>query len=292
MTSYTRVSDNLFDSSLWSDGSYEGCAALKLFLALLGEARRQHGKVRRLTIAKAARVGAIPLELAKEAIDRLTGPDRDDSSGIAEGRRLLPDPDGAPNDFIVTNWEAYGKSFARANAAERQFCKRKRDGERDASVTASRSCHYEEKREKKEKKEEESKTGRAQERPADSKGDAPEKKPRKASSRDVALRSVVETIARTRPAFAQFNNWSALSKLLSEFGEAGLMSAAATVDDWSAVSDVVPYLRGICIKQLERGGTRAFAPKAAAANHASTQIPLASPDAALSAVLAAEDMRR
>lgn len=291
MTSYTRVSDNLFDSSLWSDGSYEGCAALKLFLALLGEARRQHGKVRRLTIAKAARVGAIPLELAKEAIDRLTGPDQDDSSGVAEGRRLLPDPDGGPNDFIVTNWEAYGESFARANAAERQYRKRMRDGERDASVTPSRPCHYEEKREKKEKKEEESKTGRALKRTGHSTGDGSEKKPRKESARDVALRSVVETIARTRPAFAEFNNWSALAKLLSEFGEAGLTSAAATVDDWSSVNDPLPYLRGICLKQLERGGTRAFAAKAAASHQPNPQIPLAAPDAALNAVLAAEALR-
>ncbi|MGK2855855.1 MAG: hypothetical protein ACSLFQ_01480 [Thermoanaerobaculia bacterium] len=139
MTGYTRISDNLEDSSLWSDDSYEGVCALKLWFAVLREGRTQSGRVKRLTAAKAARVGAIPLDLAREAIERLTGPDAEDSSGIAEGRRLLPDPAGGPNDFVITNWAAYGREFKRANDAARQQRKRERDGERDASVTASRS---------------------------------------------------------------------------------------------------------------------------------------------------------
>lgn len=117
--SYTRISDNLFDSSLWADGTYEGICALKAFLAILGEARSQGGRFRRLTAPKIARIAAIPFEKAESAIQILTSPDDDDSSGIADGRRLLPDPDGGPNDYIVTNWERYGREFARAAKAAR-----------------------------------------------------------------------------------------------------------------------------------------------------------------------------
>ncbi len=118
--SYTRISDNLFDSSLWSDSSLEGAYTLKLWLAILAEARRSDGRFRRLTPAKAARIGAIPLEMAAIAIARLVNPDVNDSSGVENGRRLLHDPEGAPNDYRVTNWDRYGDEFERASKTARQ----------------------------------------------------------------------------------------------------------------------------------------------------------------------------
>lgn len=137
--SFTRISDNLFDSSLWSDSSYEGVCTLKLWLAILGEARTAAGRFRRLTPAKAARIGAIPLEMAATAIEKLTSPDPMDSSGFADGRRLLPDADGAPNDYIVANWETYGREFERASKAARQRRWRAKRAafEVDASVYAA-----------------------------------------------------------------------------------------------------------------------------------------------------------
>jgi hypothetical protein len=134
---YTRISDGLYDSSLWSDGSYEGCATVKLWLAILAEARRAQGHFGRLTPAKAARIAAIPLDMAKVAIDRLTGPDGDDSSGIAEGRRLLPDPDGGPNDYTVTNWREYGRRFeAEAHAARQRRYREKQKASKSADSDA------------------------------------------------------------------------------------------------------------------------------------------------------------
>jgi hypothetical protein len=93
---------------------------VKLFMAILFEARTNGGQIRRLTPAKAARVAVIPVAMAAVAIGRLTGPDEMDSSGVAEGRRLLPNPDGGPNDYIVTNWESYGREFERASKTARQ----------------------------------------------------------------------------------------------------------------------------------------------------------------------------
>jgi hypothetical protein len=118
--SYTRISDNIFDSSLWSDCSYLGACTTKLWLAILRESRTTEGHFRRLTPAKAARIGAIPLEMAADAIERLTSPDPMDSSGVEGGRRLLRDPEGAPTDFIITNWQEYGLQFERASKAARQ----------------------------------------------------------------------------------------------------------------------------------------------------------------------------
>jgi hypothetical protein len=133
---FTRISDNLFDSSLWSDSTAEGAYTLKLWLAILGEARTRGGRFSRLTPAKAARIAAMPLEMATTAIQRLVEPDAGDSSGVAEGRRLVPDPDGGPNDFIITNWQRYGRDFERASNAERQRRHRLRHAEdNDQSVT-------------------------------------------------------------------------------------------------------------------------------------------------------------
>lgn len=210
-----------------------------------------------------ARVLAIPEPVLEEAIAILTARDEYNADDEFEGRRLV-----AEGEFYrIVNWSKYQSDPDPTHAArqrryrENQKANQKSDAslrhgdangtDGDASQGHRDDGDLETKRQK---------TGRAQKRTGLS-GVGSEKPPRKSSTRDAALRSIVASIATTRPAFAEFSNWTALSKLFNEFGAKGLTQAAESVPDWGRIDDVIAYLAGICRKQIERGSTRTFSPK-------------------------------
>lgn len=79
------------------------------------------------------------------------------------------------------------------------------------------------------------------------------KKTRKSTARDLALESIVAVIETTRPGTRALVSFSALAKLHTDFGESGMRAAVEAVPDWSKITDVIPFLRGCCRKQLDRG---------------------------------------
>ncbi|MCM2316952.1 MAG: hypothetical protein NDJ92_17525 [Thermoanaerobaculia bacterium] len=199
-----------------------------------------------------------------EALEALQQPDPQSKRKECEGRRIVPlESEGCA--FLLVTWDYYQNLWVSERRAMKNAARQRRfkashraSGNTEvthgnAEVTDDNDSLTLSKSESQSQSKKEEETPRAPKRTAHSRANTSEKKSRKDSPRDVALRSIVETIARTRPAFAQGVNYKALSKLCTAYGAEGLRAAAGSVEDWSRVEDPLPYLSGVCKKIVDRG---------------------------------------
>lgn len=195
-------------------------------------------------------------EAVAAALEYLQRPDPNSKRRECEGRRIVPvETEGCA--FRLVTWDYYQNEWSaerrklKTAARQRRFKARHKASSNggvthgNAELTLDNAIQSDSSSSKKKERQHQE---RAPERTSGASRAA-----RRTSPREAALRSVVETISVTRPAFAQGVNFKALSKLCTEFGTDGLLAGARSVADWSHVTDPLPYLRAICAKTLDRG---------------------------------------
>lgn len=126
VSGYTKLFSSILMSSIWEESTETRLVWVTL-LALADQNGHVDGTVKSL-----ARVSRVSLEECQKALDCLLGPDPLDRSGVAEGRRIVPEQGG----WRLVNHAAYRAKMSADERRERDKI-RKREA-RTSAVSARR----------------------------------------------------------------------------------------------------------------------------------------------------------
>jgi hypothetical protein len=115
MAAYGRFAHAMVHSSIWSETPTTRIVWVTMLLIC-----DRHGFVR-ASVGGLARAANVPREDCLEALNVLSSPDSDDSSGVDEGRRIRPVQGG----WIITNHDKY-RNLERSSEGEEKERERKR----------------------------------------------------------------------------------------------------------------------------------------------------------------------
>ena len=123
MAGYTKLFSSIVMSSIWDEPDQTRIVWCTL-LALAD----QHGHVDG-TIKSLALVARVPVDACERAVQALLSPDKDDRSGVDDGRRMRPEQGG----WTLTNYATYRQRMSREDRQERDKLRK-----RNARASAAR----------------------------------------------------------------------------------------------------------------------------------------------------------